>query len=47
MGEALDWVRQISLENSWKTFKIRVGPGIYYLIGGHPDAAKVMLRSGQ
>ena len=47
MGEALDWVRQISLENNWKTLKIRIGPGVYFLVGSHPEAAQVMLRSGQ
>ena len=47
MGEALDWIRQVSLENGWKALKIRIGPGVYFLIGNHPDAAQVMLRAGQ
>ena len=47
MGEALDWIRQISLENGWKALKIRIGPGVYLLAGNHPDAAQVMLRAGQ
>ena len=46
MGEALDWVRQVALENNWKTLKIRVGPGVYFLVGNHPEAAQVILRSG-
>ena len=47
MGEALDWIRQVSLENGWKALKIRIGPGVFFLIGNHPDAAQVMLRAGQ
>ena len=47
MGEALDWMRQISLENDWKALKVRIGPGVYLLVGNHPDAAQVILRAGQ
>ena len=47
MGEALDWMRQISLENGWKALKVRIGPGVYLLVGNHPDAAQVILRAGQ
>ena len=47
MGEALDWMRQISLDNGWKALKVRIGPGVYLLVGNHPDAAQVILRAGQ
>ena len=46
MGEALDWIRQIALDNKWKTLKIRVGPGVYFLVGSHPEASQVILKSG-
>ena len=47
MGEALDWVRQVTTENRWKSMKIRIGPGVYILVGAHPEAAQVILRSGK
>ena len=47
MGESLDWVTSVTSENKWKSMKIRFGPGFYILIGAHPDAAQVILRSGE
>ena len=47
MGEALDWGRQMAIDNRWKIHKIQIGPGLYFLAGNHPEAAQVMLRSGQ
>ena len=46
MGDALDWVRQVTLENKWKSMKIKIGPGVQFFIGAHPDAAQMILRSG-
>ena len=47
MGEALDWMKQVAFENKWKSLKIRVGPGIYFFIGAHPEASQVILKSGE
>jgi hypothetical protein len=46
MGHSLDWVRQLTLDNKWKSMKIRFGPGIYFMICAHPDAAQTVLKSG-
>ena len=46
MGEALDWVRQLAVDNGWKSMKIKIGPGVYIMISTHPDAAQTILRSG-
>ena len=46
MAEALDWVKQIAFENKWKTLKVRVGPGIYFMVGCHPEVSQVVLKSG-
>ena len=46
MGEALDWVRRVTLENGWKSMKIKIGPGVNILVGAHPEAAQVILKSG-
>ena len=47
MGEALDWVRQLTVNNRWKSMKIRIGPGVYIMICAHPDAAQTILKSGR
>ena len=47
MGEALDWLRQLALDNEWKSMKIRIGPGVYIMICTHPDAAQTVLKSGR
>ena len=47
MGAALDWVRQLTLDNKWKSMKIRIGPGVYIMICAHPDAAQTVLKSGR
>ena len=47
MGEALDWVRQLTLDNKWKSMKVRIGPGVYIMICAHPDAAQIVLKSGR
>lgn len=46
MGQVLDWVRQLILDNKWKVMKIRYGPGVYFMICAHPDAAQTVLKSG-
>ena len=46
MGEALDWMRRLTIDNGWKSMKVRIGPGIYIMIGAHPEAARTILKSG-
>ena len=46
MGQALDWVHGLAVQNKWKSMKIRIGPGMYLFIGAHPEAAQAILRSG-
>ena len=46
MGQALDWVHGLAVQNKWKSVKIRFGPGMYIFIGAHPEAAQTILRSG-
>ena len=46
MGEALDWMRRLTIDNGWKSMKVRIGPGVYIMIGAHPEAARTILKSG-
>ena len=44
---ALDRYTRLTAENKWKVAKINVGPGMRFFMGVHPDALKVMLKSGK
>ena len=44
---ALDHYTRLTVENKWKVVKVNVGPGMRFFSGVHPDALKVMLKSGK
>ena len=46
MGVMLDDFRKVTVENKWKMMKIRIGPGMYILVGTHPEVTQVILKSG-
>ena len=45
-GAMLDWLEAMAVEKKWKVTKLNVGPGKNWFTGLHPDALRVMMRSG-
>ena len=46
MGAALDRFKDLTVEKKWKVMKVNTGPGKNFFVGLHPDALRIILRSG-
>lgn len=46
MGKVLDWFTEMAAEKKWKVMRVNLGPCKNLLVGLHPDALKVLLKSG-